>query len=104
MFGCEMDDPRIEEMDPIKKMWYFHNWVADQNDKVELAKNQAYLVGSFIAPQAVQKILGTEGTAKHKSTDAEFEKTIEMMEKEIKQREDKEKVKGKKKKHRRIKE
>lgn len=82
MFKCEIDDPKIEEMDPIRKMWMFYSWLTDQKDKAEFAKNQAYLIGSFINPEAVQKLLGESGTT-HKSTDAEFAKTVELMEKEV---------------------
>ena len=92
-----MDDPRIEEMDPMRKMWMFYNWIADQTDKAELAKNQAYLLGSFWNPEAVQKLMGTGGTS-HKSTDAEFEKSTEMMEKEIQQANSKERKRKRKRK------
>ena len=88
MFSCEMDDPRITEMDPIRKMWMFYQWLGDQNDDAELAKNHGYLIGSFINPQAVQKLIGESGVS-HKSTDAEFDRTTEMMEKEIKMSEQK---------------
>lgn len=105
MFGCEMDDPRIENMDPMKKMWYFHQWVGDQYDQVELAKNHAYLLGSFYNPEAVQKLLG-QGGRSYKSTDDEFDKTTELMEQEIKRAgQDKTTTesKGKKKKKRKLK-
>ncbi len=82
MFKCEVDDPKIEEMEPMRKMWMFYNWLTDQKDKAEFAKNQAYLIGSFINPEAVQKLLGESGTT-HKSTEAEFAKTVEMMEREV---------------------
>ena len=43
-------------MDPILKMWMFQNWIADKNDYVELAKNHAYLLGSFYNPEAAKKL------------------------------------------------
>jgi len=67
-------------MDPVKKMWMFHNWIADQTDDAELAKNHAYLIGSFWNPEAVQKLRG-EGNTVHTSTDEEFDKSTEMVRK-----------------------
>lgn len=63
-------------MDPVRKMWMYNNWIADQNDDAELAKNHAYLVASFYNPEAVQKVLGSE---KHTSTDEEFEESSRMV-------------------------
>ena len=77
MWGCESDDPRITEMDPVRKMWMYENWVADQIDKAELAKNHAYLLASFSHPEAVQKILG-EGNV-HESTEDELNETSKMI-------------------------
>jgi hypothetical protein len=71
------DDPRITEMDPVQKTWMFNNWIADQNDSVELAKNHAYLLASFSNPEAVEKIVG--GGNSHMSTDDEFEETSKMV-------------------------
>jgi len=71
-------DPEIEDMDPILKLWMFENWVADQNDDVEMVKNHAYLVGSFINPEAVKKLLGESGQV-HKSSDEEFEASTQMV-------------------------
>jgi hypothetical protein len=64
-------------MDPVQKMWYFNNWVADQNDQGELAKNHAYLLASFSHPEAVQQILGDGNT--HESTDEEYEESLKMV-------------------------
>lgn len=72
-----MDDPWITEMDPVQKMWYFNNWVADQNDEAELAKNHAYLLASFWNPEAVQQILGDGNT--HESTEEEYEESLKMV-------------------------
>ncbi len=64
-------------MDPVQKMWMFHNWAADQNDQAELAKNHAYLLASFSNPEAVQKILGDDN--KHESTDEAYEESLRMV-------------------------
>lgn len=71
------DDPMILEMDPVQKLWMFENWVEDQRDQGELAKNHACLVGSFWNPEAVKQIMDTGN--KHKSTDEEFEETSRMV-------------------------
>ncbi len=77
MFGVSPDDSRIMDMDPIQKIWMYENWLADQNDQVELAKNHAYLLASFWDPETVKQILG--GGNVHKSTDEEFEEYIKMV-------------------------
>lgn len=77
MLGCLPDDEKIESMDPFVKAWCFNNWVQDQNDKVDLAKNHAYIIGSFINPEAVKKIIGDGNT--YSTTDEEFEKSTKMV-------------------------
>ncbi len=86
--------PEIEDMDPILKLWMFENWIADQNDEVEIVKNHAYLVGSFINPEAVKKLLGESGQV-HESSDEEFEASTQMVMNEAKS--DKKKTKRKRK-------
>lgn len=76
MFQTTPDDPRITEMDPVQKMWMFENWLADENDKAELAKNHAYLLASFSHPEAVKSLLGKDS---HVSTDEEFEETSKLV-------------------------
>lgn len=75
--SVDIDDPRIVEMDPVHKMWMYNNWIADQNDEAELAKNHAYLLASFWNPEAVQQILG-EGNV-HESTDEEYEESLRIV-------------------------
>jgi len=71
------DDPLITEMDPVQRMWMFNNWVADQNDDAELAKNHAYLLASFWNPEAVQQILSDDN--KHESSDEDYEESLKMV-------------------------
>jgi hypothetical protein len=71
------DDPRITDMDPVQKIWMYENWLGDQNDDAELAKNHAYLVASFWNPEAVKQALGDGNT--HMSTDEEFEESSQMV-------------------------
>jgi hypothetical protein len=74
------DDPFIVDMDPIKKMWMFNNWIEDQSDTIELAKNHAYLLGSFWNPEAVSKLVDSGNT--YKSTDEDLEKSMEIVKKD----------------------
>lgn len=64
-------------MDPVQKIWMYENWLADQNDQSELAKNHAYLLASFWNPEAVKQILG-DGNV-HTSTDEEFEESTRIV-------------------------
>lgn len=64
-------------MDPVLRIWLYNNWLGDQNDKAELAKNTAYLLASFWNPEAVKQILG-EGNV-HESTDEEYEESLDIV-------------------------
>jgi hypothetical protein len=77
VFQKKPDDPFFEEMDPVQKMWMFHQWIGDQLDSAELAKNHAYLLASFDHPEEVKKILG--GGDVHISTDEEFEESSRIV-------------------------
>ncbi len=55
----------------------FENWLADQNDKAELAKNHAYLLASFSHPEAVKQLLG--GGNVHESSEEEFDESTKMV-------------------------
>ncbi len=78
MFSCLPNDPLIEKLDPALKLFMFYNWLEDQNDEVEVAKNHAYLLGSFWNPEAVKKLTG-DGSQTFTSTDEEFDKSTEMV-------------------------
>jgi hypothetical protein len=80
IFKCTPDDERIENMNVFTKLWMYEHWLADQKDDAELAKNHAYLVGSFFNPEAVKKLLG-EGVNTHVSTDEDFEKSTALVKK-----------------------
>ena len=64
-------------MDPVQKIWMFQQWIGDQIDKAELAKNHAYLLASFDHPEEVKKLMG-DGDV-HMSTDEEFEESSRMV-------------------------
>lgn len=72
------DDPKIQDLDPVIRLWMFNNWIEDQNDDVELVKNHAYLLGSFWNPEAVKKLTG-EGADQYTSTDEEFEASTQLV-------------------------
>jgi hypothetical protein len=70
------DDPDIEYMDPVMKAWMFYSWIEDYNDEFKLLENQGYLIGSFINPEAVKRMMGSET---HASDDTEFEETLKQI-------------------------
>jgi hypothetical protein len=72
-----MSDPWFEEMDPVEKALMFFNWVEDFNDEQKALENQGYLIGTFINPEMVKKMLG--GDKEFASTDEEFEKLSEKI-------------------------
>jgi hypothetical protein len=72
-----VDDPEILNIDPVQKLWMYENWLADQKEKAELAKNHAYLLASFSNPEAVKQIIGDNNT--HISSDDEFEESSRLV-------------------------
>jgi hypothetical protein len=80
MFRCTPSDNKLEKLDPIEKLFMFQGWMDDQIENAELAKNHAYLVGSFFNPEAVKAMTGG-GDNVHKSSDEDFDKSMEMVRK-----------------------
>jgi hypothetical protein len=76
MFKVAPNDPIIVEMDPVQKLWFFNQWLGDQEEKAELAKNHAYLLASFTNPEAVKRLLNDN---KHISTEEDFEESSNMV-------------------------
>jgi len=72
MFKKFPDDPEIENMDPIMRAWMFHNWIEDFYDEHKTLENQGYLIGSFINPELVQRVLGKDSET-FVSSDKEFD-------------------------------
>lgn len=64
-------------MDPVLKVWMFQNWLEDQKDKSELAKNHAYLIGSFSNPEAVKELMGAGNVIE--SNEEDFEESLDMV-------------------------
>lgn len=63
-------------MDPVMKIYMFHQWLEDINEQVELFKHHGYLIGSFTNPEAVQKLMGDSSIS---STDEEFDQAWEIV-------------------------
>lgn len=84
MWGCALNDPKIVDLDPVQKMWMYENWVADQLEQAELAKNHAYLLASFYNPEGVKQALGI-GANVNKTSDEEFEETSKFIRKNKKE-------------------
>ena len=64
-------------MDPVQKIWMFHNWAQDQKDHAELAKNHAYLLGSFWNPEAVKDLMGDRSG--FESSEEDFEESTKLI-------------------------
>jgi hypothetical protein len=63
-------------MDPVLKIWLYQNWLGDHRDDSELAKNHAYLLGSFWNPEAVKEMMNDNI---HESSDEDFQDSLEMV-------------------------
>jgi hypothetical protein len=63
-------------MDPVQKMWFYEHWLGNHRDNAELAKNHAYLLGSFSNPEAVQRMLNPNV---HESSEEDFEESCKMV-------------------------
>lgn len=57
----------------------YNNWLEDQNDDAELAKNHAYLLASFWNPEAVNDILKANT---HFSSEEDLEESMDMVRKD----------------------
>lgn len=77
MFRCTPSSLTLEKLDPIEKLFMFQGWWDDQVETAELAKNTAYLLGSFWNPEAVKAMMG-DGNV-HKSNEEDFEKSMDMV-------------------------
>lgn len=77
MYKKTPNDPFILNMDPVQKMWMFYQWIEDEKEKSELAKNHAYLLGSFTNPEAVKKLIG--GGNSFDSSDEDFEESTQIV-------------------------
>lgn len=65
-------------MDPVMRAWMFHQWLEDFGDEHKMLENQGYLIGSFINPEAVSRMLGKNAQV-HTSSDTEFDETTKKI-------------------------
>ena len=72
------DDPFITEMDPVQKMWMFYSWLEDKNENHESYKNHAYLVGGFVNPTMLQKIIDSDND-RVAISDQDFEESMRIV-------------------------
>ena len=63
-------------MDPVLKLWLYYQWLGDHRDDAELAKNHAYLLGSFWNAEAVQQMMNENV---HESSDEDMEESLRMV-------------------------
>jgi len=63
-------------MDPVLKLWLYYQWLGDHRDDAELAKNHAYLLGSFWNSEAVQQMMNENV---HESSDEDMEESMRMV-------------------------
>jgi hypothetical protein len=63
-------------MDPVQKIWLYEQWLGDHRDDAELAKNHAYLIGSFWNAEAVQQMMNDNV---HESSDEDMEESMKMV-------------------------
>ena len=63
-------------MDPVLKLWLYYQWLGDHRDEAELAKNHAYLLGSFWNAEAVQQMMNENV---HESSDEDMEESMKMV-------------------------
>ena len=74
--SIDVGDSEIVNMDPVQKMWLYFQWLGDHRDDAELAKNHAYLLGSFFNAEAVQQMLNDNI---HESSDEDLEESMRMV-------------------------
>ena len=66
------DDPALQDMDPVLKLWMFEHWIEDHHDTAEQNKHLSYSIGSFVNPRAVSEQLNRENNT-HVADDQEFD-------------------------------
>ena len=78
-FRLDVDDPFIQDMDPIRKQWWYESWVYGIEKDLDKWRALGILIGSFANPEAAQKMLKRENPD-FSTTDEEFERSYEMVE------------------------
>jgi len=78
MWGVPSDHEMFKEINPAQWLWYYHNFVQDQNEKFELNRDMVEYNASFIEPEAVKKIRDARDKA-IEIPDEQFASGIEQM-------------------------
>lgn len=63
-------------------LWMYTNWIQDQDEKQEFAKNYSILTGSFSNPQMAQRMMKAETVV---SSEEDFDKISKEIRKEAEQ-------------------
>jgi hypothetical protein len=79
----------------------YFNWMEDHQDEITSLDNQGYLIGSFINPQAVKRILGKDGET-ISQTDEEFDKSSGELFKQFRQEDAQKSIPARKRKRKKI--
>ena len=77
-FNTDIDDPKITEMDPIRKQWWYESWLYSIETDLDKWRHIGILIGSFTNPEAATKMLKKE-RPDYESTDKAFEESISMV-------------------------
>ncbi len=72
------DDPWLEEMDPLTRMFLYYSWMQDLEDKHEFEHNYAVLTGSFSNPQMAKKMMNSK-TQTIETSDEDFDKLSQQI-------------------------
>ncbi len=60
MFRRLPDDPELDDIDPMMKLWMYESWLRDEEEKHKFAKDYAIFSGSFHNPEAAKKLMQEE--------------------------------------------
>jgi hypothetical protein len=72
------DDPFITEMDPVQKLWMFYSWVEERKEIQNAERDQAYLIGGFVNPSLLQKMLNEDSNS-ISTSDEDFEQSLKII-------------------------
>lgn len=72
------NDPELENIDPVLKLYMYEHFIEDLQEKNEFAKHYGILIGSFSNPEMAQQMLGKSGK-QFKISEAEFERLSEKI-------------------------
>lgn len=91
-------DPFYDEINPFEKLWLYESWVNKIEQDAEYKKSLAILTGGFYNPELAKKMIDKSNPA-FVSSDDDFEKSWEMVQKD---KENNETTKKKRRKKRRV--